>query len=293
MHFSGFEDIFSSMGSIFEDLFGGFGGTGRRRGGPRRGADLRYDLELELAEAAFGTDQTIDVDRYASCLSCKGSGAKEGTEPVTCPACNGAGAVRRSSGFFSIQTTCPQCSGAGRVIQDPCPECQGNGRVVESSKVSVKIPAGIEEGMKLRLSGKGEEGQLGGPAGDLYVVVFIRPHPFLERHGNELLMRLPISMAQASLGGKTEIPTLDGEVTLSIPKGTQQGDLIRVKGKGIPHLKGYGRGDLMIEANIRIPKKLTKRQEELLREFAEIDGEKPEEKNDSIFDKIKSFATGE
>jgi molecular chaperone DnaJ len=291
--FSGFEDIFSSMGSIFEDLFGGFGGTTQRRGGPRRGADLRFDLELELAEAAFGTEKAIDVQKYAQCLQCQGTGAKPGTDAVSCPTCGGAGAVRRSSGFFSIQTTCPQCGGAGKVIQNPCDECSGSGRVVEATKVNVKIPAGIEEGMKLRIAGKGEDGTKSGPPGDLYVVVFLKPHEFLERHGQELVMRLPVTISQATLGAQTKVPSLDGEINVTIPKGTQHGNLIRVKGKGVPHLKGYGRGDMLIETHILVPKKISKRQEELMREFAEIEGEKSSGKSESLLDKIKHFATGE
>lgn len=291
--FHGFDDIFSNMGSIFEDLFGGFGGSRRQANGPRRGRDLQYDLEVELEEAVFGTEKKIEVRKYASCLNCKGSGVKPGSKPVTCPVCNGAGQVRRTSGFFSIQTSCGQCGGAGKIISDPCEECQGAGKVIESAHVNVKIPAGIDYGMKMRIAGKGEDGFSGGPAGDLYVVIHTKPHDFLERHGNDLIMRLPISMVQAAMGAQHSVPTLDGDITLNIPKATQHQDVIRVKSKGVPHIKGYGRGDLLVEVHVQIPKSLTKRQEELLREFAEIEGDADVGKAGSFFDKIKHFATGE
>ena len=294
--FSGFNDIFNNMGSIFDDLFGGSGSGGfsrQRTNGPRRGRDLRHDLEITLEEAAFGSENRIEVKKLASCLHCSGSGVKEGSSPVSCPVCQGYGQVRRSSGFFSIQTTCGHCQGAGKIIKDPCPECEGSGQVIESSHLSVKIPAGINHGAKMRISGKGEDGTNGGPAGDLYVLIFIKPHDFLERHGNDLAVRITIPMTTATLGGQTTIPSLDGELKVNIPKGTQNQDIIKIKSKGIPFLKGYGRGDLLVEVNISIPKKLTKKQEALLAEFAILESTKPAGKTDSILDKLKNLATGE
>ena len=289
-----FGDIFSSMGSIFEEFFGGFGGARPRNpNAPSRGRDLRYDLEIDLEEAAFGVDKAIKVQKYATCLTCKGSGAKAGTSPVACPTCQGSGYIRRSSGFFSLQSTCPSCNGAGKVIREKCETCSGAGQVVETSNVNVKIPAGIDSGMKLRVSGAGEDGRNGGPAGDLYVVVYTRDHQFLERHQNDLVMRLPISMIQATLGGEQVVPTLDGETTVKIPKGTQPGDVLRVKGKGVPHLKGYGRGDLLVEAHIQIPRSLNKKQEELLRQFAEMSGEELANSKHSFLDKLKNLASGD
>lgn len=291
--FSGFEDIFSSMGSIFEDLFGGFGGRSPRSNGPRRGRDLRYDLEIELEEAAFGSEKMVEIQKYASCIHCRGTGIKEGSSPATCPSCNGAGQIRRTSGFFSIQTSCGQCGGTGQIIKDPCTQCDGTGQSIESSPINVKIPAGIDNGVKLRLAGQGEEGHRGGPHGDLYVVLFIRPHDYFERQGNELILRVNVPMAQASMGGQMTIPTLDGDQKISIPKSSQNGQTVRVKGKGIPYLKGYGRGDLIVVVNIVTPAKLTKRQEELLKEFQSIEQKKQPSKSDTILDKIINFATGE
>ena len=291
--FSGFDDIFSSMGNIFEDLFGGFGGSQRRADGPRRGRDLRYDLEIELEEAAFGTEKSIEIQKYASCLTCTGSGLKPGTSPTTCPTCMGSGQIRRTSGFFSIQTTCSQCGGNGRIIQYPCDQCNGSGQVIESSQINVKIPAGIDSGVKMRIAGKGEEGHKNGPPGDLYVVIYLRPHEIFERHGNDLALRLPISIAQAAVGAQINVPSLDGDLIINVPKGSQNHDIVRTKGKGVPLLKGYGRGDLLVEINIVVPKKITKRQEELLKEFQQIEDNKRSSKSDSFLKKIKSFATGE
>ena len=292
--FSGFDDIFSSMGNIFEDLFGGFGGGSRtHHNGPQRGHDLRYDLEIDLEEAAFGSEKKIEVQKYASCLQCQGTGVKPGSSPATCPTCQGTGQLRRTSGFFSIQTSCHQCSGTGRIITDPCEECTGSGQVIESSHINVKIPAGIGHGSKMRIAGKGEEGHRGGPAGDLYVIIFIKPHEYFERHGNDLSMRVNIPMATAALGGNMNIPSLDGDLKINIPKGTQNQDIIRSKGKGIPYLKGYGRGDILVEINVAIPKKLTKKQEILLKEFDEIQQKKKSSKAESILNKIRNFATGE
>ena len=292
--FSGFDDIFSSMGNIFEDLFGGFGGGARaRHNGPVRGHDLRYDLEIDLEEAAFGTEKKIEIQKYASCLQCRGTGVKPGTSPVTCPTCQGTGQIRRTSGFFSIQTSCHQCSGTGKIIKDPCEECSGSGQVVESSHINVKIPAGINHGAKMRIAGKGEEGNRGGSSGDLYVIVFIKPHEYFERHGNDLSIRVNIPMTTASLGGNVTVPSLDGEVKINIPKGTQNQDIIRAKGKGIPYLKGYGRGDIMVEISVSIPKKLTKKQEALLKEFDEIQQKNKSSTAESILKKIRNFATGE
>jgi len=268
--FRGFEDIFSSFGDIFGDFFG-FGG--RPRSGPIRGDDLRYDLEISFEEAAFGKEVELEIPRTVKCEACGGSGAKPGTRPIPCPACGGRGQVTRSQGFFSISTTCPTCQGTGQIIPEPCSACQGTGRVKQKRKVSLKIPAGVDTGSRLRLRGEGEAGGRGGPPGDLYVVIHVTPHESFERNGDDIFCKIPISFTTASLGGKIEVPTLDGSETIQIKRGTQSGEVFRLKGKGFPRLQGYGRGDEIIQVTVSVPKKLTKRQEELLREFAAIEGD--------------------
>ena len=271
--FSGFEDIFSSFGSIFEDFFG-FGTRTRSRTAPQAGADLRYDLKISFLDAAFGKEETIQIEKLQTCESCQGSGAKPGTGPETCPTCRGRGQVMHSQGFFSISTTCPQCHGEGTIIRNPCSKCKGTGKVKKRKSVTVKIPAGVETGTKLRLAGEGEEGIRGGPPGDLYVVIFVDQHEFFNRKGDDITCQVPISFPQAALGAEIEVPTLEGRTKLTIPRGTQSGDVFKLKGLGIPHLNELGRGDQYVQVIIKTPTKLTKRQEELLRELAEISGEK-------------------
>ncbi len=270
--FSGFEDIFSSFGDIFEDVFG-FSGARRSRTGARPGADMRYDLRLSFMDAIFGTELDIGVEKYEGCTECGGTGAAPGTSPEICPRCRGTGQVTQSSGFFSISSTCPQCRGEGRIIRKPCKICLGSGRVRVEKKVHVKIPGGVETGSRLRLRGEGEDGKMGGPPGDLYIFLHIEPHEFFQRDGDDIYCQIPISITQASLGGSVEVLTLEGHETLKIPKGTQSGKVFRLKGKGAPHLRGYGRGDQVIQTVVKVPTHLNKKQEELLKEFARISGE--------------------
>lgn len=271
--FSGFEDIFSSFGDIFEDVFGF---SGRRRTSPaeRPGADLRYDLKIAFEEAAFGVNREIIIGKLENCKVCSGSGAEPGTAPEICPRCRGMGQVTQTSGFFSISATCPQCRGEGRIIKSPCHSCRGSGRVTVEKTVQVKIPPGVEDGTRLRLRNEGEEGRLGGPNGDLYIFIHVDVHDFFQREGSDVYCQIPISMTQAALGGTIDVTTLEGPDKLKIPKGTQNGKTFRLKGKGIPHLRGYGRGDQIVQVLVKIPTNLNKKQEELLREFAKLSGEK-------------------
>lgn len=257
-----FSDIF---GDVFSDFFGG--ARGGSRGGPQRGSDLRYTLELDLEEAVRGTSVTIRVPTLVNCKICEGSGAKKGSSPVTCPTCGGIGQVRMQQGFFSVQQTCPRCHGAGKIIPDPCDACHGQGRVEEQKTLSVKVPAGVDTGDRIRLSGEGEAGALGGPAGDLYVVVNVREHPIFQRDGKDLFCEVPIGFVDAALGGELEVPTLDGRVKLKIPEGTQTGKLFRLRGKGVSPVRGGGPGDLMCRVAVETPVNLDKRQRELLEEF--------------------------
>lgn len=255
-----FSDIF---GDVFGDIFGG-GRAGQRS---NRGADLRYTLELDLEEAVRGTTVQIRVPKLSTCEVCDGSGAKKGTSPETCRTCGGAGQVRVQQGFFSMAQTCPTCRGRGKVIKEPCMNCHGQGRVEKSKTLEVKIPAGVDSGDRIRLAGEGEAGANGGPTGDLYVQVAVRPHKILERDGADLYCEVPISFADAALGGELEVPTLDGRVKLKIPEGTQTGKLFRLRGKGVAPVRGGGPGDLFCKVAVETPVNLNKRQKELLREF--------------------------
>ncbi|HTN30591.1 MAG TPA: molecular chaperone DnaJ [Pseudomonas sp.] len=257
-----FSDIF---GDVFSDFFGG--ARGGQRGGPQRGSDLRYTLELSLEEAVRGTTVTIRVPTLANCKTCNGSGAKKGSSPTTCSTCGGIGQVRMQQGFFSVQQTCPRCHGSGKMITDPCDDCHGQGRVEEHKTLSVKVPAGVDTGDRIRLAGEGEAGAQGGPAGDLYVVVNVREHDIFQRDGRDLYCEVPISFADAALGGELEVPTLDGRVKLKIPEGTQTGKLFRLRGKGVTPVRGGSAGDLMCRVVLETPVKLDKRQRELLEEF--------------------------
>lgn len=257
-----FSDIF---GDVFSDFFAG--GRGSSRGGAQRGSDLRYTLELDLEEAVRGTTVTIRVPTLVECKPCDGSGAKKGTAPVTCTTCGGIGQVRMQQGFFSVQQTCPRCHGSGKMISDPCGSCHGQGRVEEQKTLSVKVPPGVDTGDRIRLTGEGEAGTQGGPAGDLYVVVNVREHPIFQRDGKHLYCEVPISFADAALGGELEVPTLDGRVKLKIPEGTQTGKQFRLRGKGVAPVRGGAAGDLLCRVAVETPVNLGKRQRELLDEF--------------------------
>lgn len=284
--FGGFDDIFSSFGDIFEDFFG-FGSRGRGRGNSRvhKGADLRYDMTLEFMDAAFGVETTIDLQKSATCPRCQGSGAEPGTHPQTCPQCGGVGQVGRSQGFFTIRTTCPQCRGNGQVITNPCNQCRGQGRITVNKTVSVKIPAGVDSGSRLRLSGEGEAGAYGGPAGDLYVFINVKPHDFFHREGNDVICQVPISFIQATLGDNIQVPTLNSEKELTIPKGTQPGELFRFRREGIPSLRTGQRGDQIIQVAIKTPTNINKRQEALLKEFGKLE-------KDKLRNKLKNILKG-
>jgi len=273
--FSGF-DFTQGFEEVFSDIFGDFFGTGRgrSRSRTRRGDDLRYDLEIEFEEAARGAEKVVKFQRLANCDACDGSRARGGAGGVrTCPNCRGTGQVRTQQGFFSIATTCGQCRGEGSIIADPCPKCQGQGRIRKPQSISVKIPAGVDNGSRLKLRGEGEAGFAGGPQGDLYVVIHVREHSMFARQDNDVVIEVPVSFPQAALGAEIEVPTLEGKVKLKIPSATQSGKVFRLKGKGIVDLHGYGRGDQLVKILIETPRRLTARQRELLEEFAKLSGE--------------------
>lgn len=258
--------IFSDFEDIFGDLFGFGGGFGRSRGrrGAQRGADLRYDLEISFEEAASGLDTKIKIPRWETCSSCGGRGAKKGSAPVPCDACAGRGQIRHQQGFFTLTQTCPRCQGAGQVIRDACPTCHGEGRLRQERVLGIKIPAGVEDEMRLRVSGEGEAGTHGGPPGDLFVVLRVREHPYFERQGNDLYCDIPISIAQAILGCEIQVPTLQGHERLRIPEGTQPNAVLRVRGKGVPSVDGHGHGDLYVRVHVTIPTHLNRDQRRLL-----------------------------
>ncbi len=286
--FGGFADAF---GDIFGEIFGQQRGRGGGSG-MYRGADLRYNLELSLEEAARGAEIKIRIPTMDECGTCHGSGAKPGTQPKTCPTCHGRGEVRVSQGFFSIQQTCPQCHGTGKIVAEPCPDCHGAGRTKKHKTLSVKIPAGVDQDDRIRLSGEGEAGMNGGPPGDLYVVVGLKPHAVFQREGADLHCEMPISFTTAALGGEIEIPTLDGHAKLKIPAETQTGQVFRLKNKGIRPVRGSVTGDLYCHVSLETPVKLTSKQKELLREFESIiqqnpDAHSPRAKN--WFDRVREF----
>ncbi len=284
-------DFGASMSDIFEEMFGDFMGGGRPRGGARaqRGSDLRYNLEITLPEAFFGKTATIKLHTAVTCEACSGSGAKAGSSPRTCPTCRGHGSVRAQSGFFTVERTCPSCHGQGQIISDPCDACSGAGRVAKERTLQVKIPAGVEDGTRIRLAGEGEAGLRGGPAGDLYIFLSIRPHEFFQRDGADLFCRIPISMVTAALGGDFEAPTIEGKkAKVAIPAGTQSGRQFRLKGLGMPVLNSSRRGDLYIQVDVETPVNLTERQKELLREF-EAEARDNSPKSEGFFAKAKKF----
>lgn len=271
--FGGFDDIFSSFGDIFEDFFGFRTSTGSRTRA-QRGADLRYNLNLSFMEAAFGTDTEINIEKTEVCSTCNGNGCEPGTEPENCRRCGGTGQISRSQGFFTVRTTCTTCRGQGQSIPYLCPHCNGTGQVMVSKKVSVKIPAGVDSGSRLRLTGEGEAGLYGGPLGDLYVFISVEPHEFFERNNTDVICRIPISFIQAALGDKIMVSTLNNEKKLEIPKGTQPGDILRFPGLGIPSLRHDRRGDQIMQIVINTPTNLSKKQEELLKEFTKVESGK-------------------
>ena len=261
-------DIFSNINEMFGDLFG-FGGRSRRRdpNAPVQGDDLRYDLEISFMDAVHGVEKEVEITKRETCWTCEGSGARPGHKPQTCPTCNGRGQVIRSQGFFQVSSTCPQCHGSGQVISEPCADCNGQGLVNRKKTVKLKIPAGVDTGSRMRLSGEGEGGRRGGPAGDLYVLIHVLEHEFFLREGQVIFLRYPLPMVKAALGCEVEVPTIHGSSKLKIPAGTQAGKRFTLRRQGVPSLRGGSRGDMVVEAQVQTPTKLTKKQKELLQEF--------------------------
>lgn len=283
--FGNFSDIF---GDVFGDIFGGGGGRGRS--GPSRGSDLRYTLDLDLESAVKGTTVKIKVPTLVACEPCDGSGAKKGTKASTCTTCGGVGQVRMQQGFFSVQQTCPNCRGRGTIITDPCTSCHGQGRIEETRTLSVKVPAGVDTGDRIRLAGEGEAGEAGGPAGDLYVQVHVKEHSIFERDGRNLYCEVPISFVDAALGGELEVPTLDGRVKLKVPAETQTGKMFRLRGKGVVPVRGGSPGDLMCKVVVETPVNLSNKQKELLKEFqSTMTGDKHSPRQSSWFEGMKNF----
>ncbi|HKE61026.1 MAG TPA: molecular chaperone DnaJ [Nitrospira sp.] len=278
----GFGDVFND---IFEDFFGG------QRGGTRaeRGNDLQYNLEITFEESVYGKEAKLKIPRWESCNDCKGTGAKSASSVKICPSCKGAGQIRLQQGFFSVSRPCGQCEGAGKIITEPCPTCQGRQRVYRERTIAVHIPAGIETGMRLRLSNEGEHGVNSGPPGDLYVAITVKPHPVFQRKGNDIVCDVPINFVTAVLGGKIEVPTLKGTTVMKVPAGTQPDKVLRLKGLGIPSLKSQTTGDQLFTIKVQIPTKLTAKQRELLAEFAKESGMTMEADGDGFFDKMKTF----
>ena len=290
--FGGGEGFGSSMADIFDDLFGDMMGRrgGRSQGSAGRGSDLRYNMEITLEEAFNGKAASLKLPTSVSCDTCSGSGARAGAKPKTCAMCNGHGRVRAQQGFFAIERTCPNCQGRGEMIDNPCPACSGTGRVTRERQLSVNIPAGVEDGTRIRLAGEGEAGTRGGPAGDLYIFVSTKPHPFFQRDGADLFCRVPISMVQAALGGEIAVRTVDGgEAKVKIPEGTQSGKQFKVRGRGMPVLRSRDTGDLYIQATVETPQSLTRRQRELLAEFEAESSHKTHPEASGFFTKMKDF----
>lgn len=284
----------SGMEDIFDMFFGGQGRGGRsNNAGPQRGADLRYDMEITFEEAAFGVEKEISLKRAERCEHCHGEGAEPGSKVETCPECHGSGYVRFTQntmfGQMVNERPCSRCHGEGKIISHPCKECGGSGTVKKTKKLKVKIPAGVDNGSRLRVGGEGEAGLKGGPSGDLYVYLYVKPHKFFERDGTTVLCEVPINIVQATLGAEIKVPTLDGQVTMKVPEGTQPGKVMRLKGKGIPSLRGGGRGDQLVRMKVVVPTKLTDKQKDALQKFADIskDNINPEEK--SFLNKVKDF----
>jgi len=288
--FTDIESIFDMFGDLFGlgDMFG----RGRRRG-PRRGRDIQVTIDLDLVEAATGISKTIDVDRAERCGECSGSGAKKGSQPQKCSRCGGRGVVLMRQGFFQVQTACSACGGQGAIINHPCHACRGQGLVMARRKIEVSIPPGVDTGNRVRREGEGEAGEQGSARGDLYCLVRIQPHPLFQRDGPDLLCQVPITFSQAALGAEIEVPTLNGRVKLELPRGVQHGQVFHLRGKGMPHVRGRGHGDLLVQTLLETPRKLTKRQEELLRELAEIEQKHVSPERKSFLEKLKGWFTSE
>jgi molecular chaperone DnaJ len=289
----GFQGDFGDFGDIFGDIFGDMlgGGRGRRGGGRSRGRpgdDLQMGVDIDFAEAAFGCEKTISLTKNVKCDTCNGSGAKAGSTPTTCDYCNGHGEVRRQQGFFTVSSTCPKCNGSGQMIKDPCGTCHGAGKKKKKVDLQVKVPAGIDQGQRLKLSQEGDAGSLGGPNGDLYVVINIKPHEIFERDEFDVHCTVPISFSQAALGAEMEVPTLSGKVALKIPAGTQSGVKMRLKGKGIQRLGGYGQGDQIVSVHVETPTKLSNEQKDLFKRLAELD-HNSNPMSRGFFDKVKDL----
>jgi len=282
-----FREVFGSSGGVFGDMFEGGGGA--RQG---RGADLRHDLEITLEEAVRGCEKEITVRKLSECETCDGSGASKGSRSVTCSTCGGNGQVAVSRGFFSMVQTCPRCQGAGTIIEKPCTKCNGEGRVEKPTTVKLRIPAGVDTGSRLRSTGKGESGRRGAPAGDLYVVLHVKEHPIFERHDQDLLCDVPISFAKAVLGGEIEVPTMEGKASVKVPAGTPSGKIFRMRGKGVPDLRGGSAGDLHVRVHVEVPTKLNSQQKKKLEEFAELCDESTNPEERSFFEKAKRFFGG-
>ncbi|MBI4574259.1 MAG: molecular chaperone DnaJ [candidate division NC10 bacterium] len=289
--FEGFGGFESGLGSIFDDIFEGFfgGRTDRSGRGAQRGADLRYNMEIRFEEAALGVEKEIIVPRLETCHVCRGSGARAGSQPVVCRACRGTGQLRFSQGFLTVSQTCGQCRGEGRVVDHPCPNCKGLGQVKAERTLTVKIPAGVETGTRLKLAGEGEAGVRGGPPGDLYVVITVQEHPIFARHGDDLTCEVPISFSQAALGAQIEIPTISGRATLKVPPGSQTGTEFRMKGKGFPNLRGYGRGDLIARIFVEVPAHLTAKQRDLLEQYARLENGAGSPLVQGFWEKVKAL----
>lgn len=272
------EDIFSHINDLFGDIFG-FGGRARQRdpNAPVQGDDLRYDIQISFMEAVHGVNRDVTITKKETCFTCDGSGSRPGYRPETCPTCHGRGQVVRSQGFFQVSTTCPQCHGAGQVITEPCNDCHGQGLVNKKKTVNIRIPAGVDTGSRMRLTGEGEGGRRGGRPGDLYVIIHVEEHEYFQREGQIIFLRLPVPMVKAALGCELEVPTIHGTAKLKIPAGTQSGDHFTLRGEGVPSLRGGGKGDMIVEAQVKTPVKLTKQQKELLREFEDLNKGQEEE----------------
>jgi len=289
--FGGFEDIFSSFSDIFEDFFG-FGSGRRSRSRSHRGADLRYDLTLSFMEAAFGTETEIDINKMEPCPTCRGNGCAPGTTPEPCPYCHGSGQATRTQGFFTVRTTCPHCRGAGKIIADPCPECKGTGQVMVRKKVAVKIPAGVDDGSRLRLTGEGQAGEFGGPPGDLYVFIHAQPHEFFRRENTDIICQVEASFVQAALGAILTIPTLDGDEEVEFAPGTQPGEIKILRGRGVPRLNGHGRGDQEILVRVLVPRDLDDQHRRLLQDFDDSCGaDHYAERSEGVFQKLRNLFT--
>jgi molecular chaperone DnaJ len=288
-------DFASTFSDIFEDLFGMGGGRrgGARSSGRERGQDLRYNMEISLEEAFSGKTAQIRIPTPVTCEACSGTGAKAGTKPKACPHCGGAGRVRHQQGFFTLERTCPACQGRGQVIEDPCPSCAGSGRINRERTLSVNIPAGVEDGTRIRLAGEGEAGVRGGPSGDLYIFLALAGHEFFQRDGADLYCRVPISMVTAAVGGDFEVPTIEGDkAKVKIPAGTQSGTRMRLAGKGMPVLRSKQLGDMYVQVTVETPQNLTKKQRELLAEFERLSSEETQPESEGFFSKVKDFIDG-